>query len=123
MSGSDCIWIRTIRDYRPLDSRNLLIYGAGKRAYFVKLAHRSLELKSSIQVGFYSRDGQLCPFGGDRLIFGGGLTDASVRIRSISRVSADQADDLLVRFGKKEPDQQRIPAPQEVQGAEIEELD
>lgn len=123
LNGSDCIWIRTIRDYRALDNRSLLIYGAGKSAYFVRLAHSSMELRSSFQVGFSSRDGQLCPYGGDSLVFGGGFSDEDVSIRAISRISEDQADDLLVRFGRKEPDEQHIPAPREVEGAEIEELD
>ena len=123
LNGSDCIWIRTIRDYRSLDSRNLLIYGAGKSAYFVRLAHASMELKTSMQVGFSSRDDRLCPFGGDGLVFSGGFSNEAVTIRAISRISSDQAEDLLLRFGKKEPERQHVPAPREVQGAEIEELD
>ena len=122
-NGSDCIWIRTIRDYRSLDSRNLLIYGAGKSAYFVRLAHPSMELKTSMQIGFSSRDGRLCPFGGDGLVFHGGFSNEAVTIRAISRISSDQAEDLLLRFGKKEPERQHVPAPREVEGAEIEELD
>ena len=39
-NGSDCISIRTIRDYRPLDNRNLLIEAAGKRNYLVTLLIR-----------------------------------------------------------------------------------
>ena len=123
LNGSDCISIRTIRDYKPLDSRNLLIYGSAKRAYFVRLAHSSIEMRSSFQVGFSSRDGRLCPYGGDSLVFGSSFSKESVNIRAISQISEDQAEDLLVRFGKKEPDQRFIPAPREVEGAEIEELD
>ena len=122
LNGSDCIWIRTIRDYRALDSRNLLIYASGKSAYFVRLARPSMELRSSIQVGFSSRDDRLCPYGGDQLVVGGFAAE-TVSIRAISRISSDQADVLLVRFGKKDPDEQQIPAPREVEGAEIEELD
>jgi len=123
MNGSDCISIRTIRDYKPLDSRNLLIYGSGKRAYFVRLAHSSMEMRSSFQIGFSSRDGRLCPYGGDSLVFGSSFSHESVNIRAISQISEDQVEDLLVRFGKTESDQPYIPAPREVEGAEIEELD
>ena len=123
LNDSDCIWIRTIRDYRPLDSRNLLIYGSAKTAYYVRLAHPTMDLRSSMRVGFRSRDNQLCPYGGDQLVFVGGLADNAVSIRAISRLSKDQEEELLVRYGRKEPDQQRIPAPREVKGAEIEELD
>ena len=91
---SDCIWIRTIRDYRPLDSRTLLIYGSGKRAYFVRLAHRVPELKSVFRIGFRSRDEQLCPYGGDELVFEGGFAGATARIRSISRIDDEQAEQV-----------------------------
>lgn len=123
LHGSDCIWIRTIRDYRPLDSRNLLIYGSARTAYFVRLAHPAIGLRTSLQIGFRSRDNQLCPYGGDQLVFGGGFANEAVNVRAISRISQEQVEELLVRFGQKEPDQQRVPAPREVKGAEIEELD
>ena len=123
LRGSDCIWIRTIRDYTALDSRSLLIYGSGKRAYFVRLAHPTMDLKSSFRVGFRSRDDQLCPYGGDELVFDGSFAGETARILAISRISDEQAEQLLVRFGKTESDRQNVPAPQEVSGAEIEELD
>src|SRR5687768_16571312 len=68
--GSDCILIPTIRDYRSLDDRNLLIYGPANRAYLVTLFRPSFELRSSFQMGFSSRDDQLCPFGGDAIVVG-----------------------------------------------------
>ena len=37
LRGSDCIWIRTIRDYTPLSNDSLLIHASGKRSYFVTL--------------------------------------------------------------------------------------
>ncbi|MEQ9563445.1 MAG: DUF6491 family protein [Woeseiaceae bacterium] len=120
--GSDCIWLRTVRDYTTLDDQNLLIRGAGKRDYLVTLMHRSFGLKSSIGLGFSSRDDQLCPYGGDALVFDG-LNREEVGIRSISKVSPEQAEELLVRFGRKEPDEQQTPAPKALKGAEVEELD
>ena len=118
-SGSDCILIRTIRDYRSLDDRNLLIYGPADRAYYVTLFRPSFELSSSFQMGFESRDGQLCPFGGDSIVVG----REAIPIQSISRVSEEQEQQLLVRYGKKDPAPgQQAPAPKEVKGAEVEEL-
>lgn len=121
-NGSDCISIRTVRDYRALDDRNLLIYGPGDRAYYVTLFRPSFELRSSFQMGFESRDDYLCPYGGDAVVVGG-LRPEEIGIRSISRVSEEQEQQLLVRYGKKEPAAgQQAPAPKEVQGAEVEEL-
>jgi hypothetical protein len=121
-NGSDCIWIRTVRDYTALDDRNLLIRGSGKRTYLVTLLHRSFEMQSSIGLGFSSRDDHLCPYGGDAIVTDG-LSREAVRIRSITEVSPAQAEQLKVRFGKKVPDEQKTPAPGPVKGAEVEELD
>lgn len=119
--GSDCILISTIRDYRTLDDRNLLIYGPANRAYFVTLFRPSFELRSSFQMGFSSRDGRLCPYGGDAIVLGS-LRPDEVGIQSISRVSEEQAEQLLVRYGKKEPSRAPASEPENVTGAEVEEL-
>lgn len=118
--GSDCILISTIRDYTPLDDSNLLIWGPAKRAYFVSLVRSTFELRSSFRLAFSSRDDQLCPYGGDGIVVGS-LDRDTVGIRAISRVSEEQADQLLIRYGRKEPAEQQAPAP-EVKGAEVEEL-
>ncbi|MEX2496271.1 MAG: DUF6491 family protein [Woeseia sp.] len=121
-NGSDCILIRTIRDYTPLDDSNLLIWGPAKRAYYVSLFRPAFDLRSSFRLSFSSRDEQLCPFGGDGIVVGSLMRD-TVSIRSISRVSEEQAEQLLIRYGRKEPAEQQAPAPEEdVKGAEVEEL-
>ena len=119
--GSDCISIRTIRDYTPLDSRSLLIEGAGKRTYFVTLVVSSFELRSSHQLGFSSRDDWLCPYGGDAIIFDS-FTNEQVGIRSVSKVTPEQAEELLIRYGKKQPAEIRDQEPREIEGAKVEEL-
>ncbi len=47
----------------------------------------------------------------------------SIRIASIRELSPEDHDDLLIQFGKKEPEIEQTPEPQEVEGAEVEELD
>jgi hypothetical protein len=121
LNGSDCIWIRTIRDYTPLSRDSLLIHASGKRSYFVRLLAPGFGLKSSFQLGTRSRDDQLCPYGGDSLIFDD-LPGGEVRIQAISRVTPDQVEQLLIRYGKKEPSDTEDPALPEVKGAEVEEL-
>ena len=120
--GSDCILIRTIRDYRTLDRSHLLIFGPGKRAYFVTLFGPAFELRGSSSIRVESRDDRLCSYGGDALIFGGFGRD-KVTIQSISRVSAEQQQDILYRFGLLERAEQAPPEPANVKGAEVEELD
>ena len=45
------------------------------------------------------------------------------RIASIRQLTPEEEEDLLIRFGLKEPEVKRVPVPQEVKGADIEELD
>lgn len=121
--GADCISLLTIRDYTVLDDRNLLIWSSPKRAYFVRLFSRAWKLKSSFQIGTLSRDNWLCPYGGDALVFDSiGRGQDKISITSIRRISRDEADWLLVRFGKKDPAVEQTPAPKSLEGAEVEEL-
>lgn len=120
-SGSDCISIRTIRDYTPLDDRSLIVKGSAKRSYFVTLQISSFELRSSHRMAFSSRDDWLCPYGGDEIIFGT-FSQHGVGIRSISRLTEEQEEDLLIRYGKIDPGEEHDPEPREIEGAEVEEL-
>ena len=121
LHGSDCISIRTIRDYTPLSRDSLLIHASAKRSYFVSLFSPRFGMNSSFQLATRSRDDRLCPFGGDALIFGSFQGDEA-RIRSIKRLSPGQLEQVLIRYGKKEPADKPDPAPPEVKGAEVEEL-
>ena len=120
--GSDCISIRTIRDYTALDDKNLLIWASAKRPYFVRLFSPAWGLRSSFQLETVSRDDQLCPYGSDALVFDSAGRDKA-RIASIRRVSLEQADWLLVRCGRKDPAAEQAPAPEPLEGAEVDELD
>ena len=120
--GSDCISIRTIRDYTPLDNSSLLIEGSGNRLYYVTLGMSSFELRGSHRIGVESRDEWLCPYGGDGLVFDGFSTMGPTSIRGISKVTAEQADELLYRHGRKERPQEQDSAPPELDGAEIEDI-
>ncbi len=119
--GSDCISIRTVRDYTPLDRSTLLMEGSGNQKYLVTLFSPSMDLRSSFRLGFASRDDWLCPYGGDRLVIDG-LVDEDIMIRGISRITPEQEEDLLIRYGKKKPTEQPDQAPPELKGAEVEEL-
>jgi uncharacterized protein DUF6491 len=119
--GSDCIWVRSIRDYTPLDDRTLLIWGGSNRPYFVRLTTPSWEMDTGIGLAVHSRDDRLCPYGGDGLVFGS-FEPRPVPVRSIIRISKEQAEDILVRYGKRDSDEPQTPEPQEVEGAEVEEL-
>jgi hypothetical protein len=121
LNGSDCISIRLIRDYTPLSRDSLLIHASGKRSYYVRLLTPGFGMKSSFQLATRSRDDMLCPYGGDSIIFDN-LPGGEVRIQAISRVTPDQLEQLLIRYGKKGPRDSEDPSPPKVKGAEVEEL-
>lgn len=120
-NGSDCIWIRSIRDYSPLDSQSLLIWGGANRPYFVRLITPARDMRMSYEMVVDSRDDRLCPYGGDGLIFGS-FDPLPAKVRSIDRITKDQANELLVRYGKRDADEQRTPEPKEVEGPDVQEL-
>ncbi len=120
-SGSDCILIRTIRDYTPLSRDSLLIHASGKRSYFVRLFTPSFGLGSSFQLATRSRDDRLCPYGGDSIIVDR-MPGGEARIQSISRVDPAQVEQILIHYGKIEPGDTEDPTPPEISGAEVEEL-
>jgi len=119
-NGSDCIWIRSIRDYTPLDRRTLLIWG-GSRPYYVRLATPTNEMDFGMSVAVHSRDDRLCPYGGDGLVFSH-FSGRPITVRSISRISKEQAEDILVRYGKSKSAEPQTPVPKAPEGAEVEEL-
>ena len=120
--GRDCISQSSIRDYQVLDESNLIVTAAVKRKYHVILRRRAYGLRSSWQVAFRSPTGRICPGSGE-IIFDDGIGTERNQIRSIRELTPDDLDELLIRFGKKEPDFKQAPATEEIEGAEVEELD
>jgi len=51
------------------------------------------------------------------------MSNESIRIESIRELTPEDHEYLLIQYGKKEPEIKQTPAPQEVKGAEVEELD
>ena len=118
----DCISQMSIRDYQVLDESNLIVTESGKRKYHVILTRRAFGLRSSWRVAFKSDTGQICSSFSE-LIVEDGIRPESIRIRSVKRLTPEEYDDLLVRFGIKEPAVKQTSEPEPVEGAEVEELD
>jgi hypothetical protein len=120
--GSDCISQMTIRDYAVLDDRNLIVRAGPNRRYHVELSWPAFGLATTWQIGFDSRTGRICP-GFSSLLVNDGMSVEKVGIRSIRQLDDQLHDELLIRFGKKQPVPTETPKPTEVEGAEVEELD
>ena len=121
-SGSDCISQMTIRDYQVLDDSNLIVTGAARRKYHVLLNRRAFGLGSTWRIAFKSLTGRICSAFSEVIVDDGMRTEV-IRIRSVRQLTPEEYDDLMVRFGKKEPDIKQTATPEPVEGAEVEELD
>ncbi len=121
-SGLDCISQASIRDYTVLNDQNLLVTAAANRKYHVALSRRAFGLRSSRAIGFHSATGRICG-GFDEVVVDNGLGSEKIRISSIRRLSPESEEELLIRFGKKEPEFEQARQPVAVEGAEVEELD
>ena len=120
---SDCISRSSIRGYSVLDDSNLIIDGSGRRKYHMVLQRRASGLRSSWGITFDSPTSRVCA-GFSEVIFKDHMSGArSIRIKSIRQLSPEDHEDLLIQFGKKPPKIEQTPAPRDVKGAEVEELD
>ena len=122
--SSDCISQSSIRDYTVLDDSNLIVTEGVSRKYHMVLSRRAFGLKSSWHIAFRSSSGRICG-GFDEAIVADGVggRPEAIRISSIRRLSPEEEEDLLIRFGKKEPAVAQPRQTEEVEGAEVEELD
>lgn len=119
----DCIFESSVRGYRVLDEQNLIIDSSGRRKHHMVLSRRAWGLDSSWGIAFKSTTNSICG-GFDEIIFREhGSRAESIRIGSIRQLSDEDEEDLLIAFGKKEPEIKQGPAQKEVKGAEVEELD
>ena len=120
--GTDCISQASVRDYRVLDESNLIVTEAPRRKYHMVLGRRAFGLNSSWQIGFQGNGSRVCA-GFGSLVLLDGIAPDRIRITSIRRLTPEDEEDLLIRFGKIESDTEHTPAPAAVEGAEVEELD
>ena len=119
---NDCIHEPSIRGYSVLDEQNLLVDAAGRRSYHVILIRRAYGLRDTWGIGFRSTTSRICERFSD-VVFEGHLGGESIRIKTIRQLEPEEKEALLIRFGKKEPEVRPTPAPEEVKGADVEELD
>ena len=120
--GSDCISEGTVRDYKVLNDSNIVVSAMARQKYHVELTQRAPALRSAWSIGFASPTSRICA-GFSELLVDDNFGPERVRIRSIRRLTDEEYDDLLYRFGKAAAGKQEPPAPEPVKGADVEELD
>ena len=119
----DCIHQPSIRGYRVLDEQNLIVSASARKQYHVTLDRPARGLRSSWAIGFVDAPtGRICA-GFSEIVFNDNAFGLRHRVASIRLLTPEEEEDLLIRFGLKEPEVKKMPVPQEVEGADIEELD
>jgi len=98
----DCFFASTLRDWRPLDDQNLILFANGRRPYHVELVRPAMALSFNVMIGVYDRDGRVCPYGGDAIIVDGFMPER-IAIRSMRRLTDAQLDEVYVEFGISAP--------------------
>ena len=108
-----------------LDEQNLLIKATRQRTYHVVLVRRAFGLRSSFVIALKSPSSRVCESFSEVMFREDMFNESfdSIRIRSIRRLTPEEEEHLLIQFGKKEPEIEQTPAPADVEGAEVEELD
>ena len=121
----NCIHEPSVRGYTVLDEQNLLVDATGRRSYHVVLRRRAYGLRSSMGIAFKSTTSRVCEDFSEIMFQENMFNDSfeTIRIRTIRGLSPEEKEHLLIQFGKKDPEIEQTPAPQDVQGAEVEELD
>ena len=120
--GRDCISQSSIRDYQVLDDSNLIVSAGGKRKYHVELRHRAFGLRSTWKLGFRSPMSRICA-NNSELVYNDGIRVEQISIASVRLLDEGMLDELLIRFGKKEPEFEQTLAAEDIEGAEVEGLD
>lgn len=82
-SGNDCFRANSISNFEILDRENLVVFAPSRRSpYWVKVAGFCQELRYAHEIGFDSRDGRICSYGGDAIV----TDDSRCSILSIHRL-------------------------------------
>ena len=108
-----------------MDEQNLLVDATGRRTYHVVLVRRAFGLRNSMGIAFRSPSSRICDSFSEIMFHENPFDEyvETIRIRSIRLLTPEEEEDLLIQFGKKEPEIEQTPAPADVKGAEVEELD
>ena len=122
--ANDCIHKPSIRGYTVLDEQNLIVDASSRRSYHVVLRRRAHGLRSSLFIEFDTATNRVCA-GFDGIRYDDGMRGdfGTIRIMSIQGLTKEDKEHLLIQYGRKKPEIEQTPAPQEVKGAEVEELD
>jgi len=96
-SSNQCLFFRSIYDWKALNRYNLIIWSPGRNnPYHIELNNPCNGIRFSETIGFSSKDNRLCSYGGDSILINspGGMLDRCT-IGSITRLDKEGLDRLV----------------------------
>jgi hypothetical protein len=120
LRGSDCVFFRTVYDWKSLDDHNLVIWAPSHRvAYQVYTMVPLVGLNFAMKLGFVDRDhdGQLCGFSRDEIVIADHSFPQRATITAMKRLDdegiakLEEQYKVKLNYGKKqkpkEPDREK----------------
>lgn len=96
-----CLFARTISNFEVLDDNNLILWAPNRRSpYKMELMGGCFNLKLANAIAFNTQ-GMLCGYAGERLIYEDMGRKMTCAVISVSQLSVQEMNALLVRYGKK----------------------
>src|SRR5262245_54648909 len=98
---NECVFTRTIYDFKALDRRNLVIWAPSRsKAYLVELGMPLPELKFANRLALVDRnhDGMLCGYGMDRIVVADSSFAQPSTIMGMTRLDADGLAQLEEKY-------------------------
>ena len=94
--ANDCMFFRSIHNWKVIDDRNLIVWSPSRsQPYVVTLSFplHGLRFRDAIAFEDHNRDGRLCGFGMDGIIVGGSFAQRS-SIRGIKKLDGTEIGPL-----------------------------
>lgn len=100
-SSNECVFVRSIQGFKPLDRNHLVIWSPGRQdAYLVRLAGSSPDLRFAHRLAFVdrNRDGRLCGYGMDRIATTDSAFPHPATIIGMTRLDEERIAELEAQY-------------------------
>lgn len=100
-SSNECVFVRSIHDFKALDRNHLVIWAPGRRnAYLVETAGGASDLKFAHRLALVDRngDGRLCGYGMDRIVVADFSYPFPATVMGVTRLDAQRIAQLEEKY-------------------------
>lgn len=114
-----CFYTRDASNFDVLDKSNFIVYAPTKsRAFHVRIAPPSNELKFANGLAFEGRGNRICGYAGESVAFGAGGGPRRYSIANVWQLDQAALEQLLETYRTK--DGKKVPEPKKPDAADVE---